>query len=60
MSNSSFSWWGSFLNKNIDKKVLVPSVWFGPMGEQNFNDIYEENWNKINVIYKNNKLVYEN
>jgi hypothetical protein len=58
MSNSSFSWWGSFLNKNIDKKVLVPSVWFGPMGEQNFNDIYEENWNKINVIYENNKLIY--
>jgi signal peptidase I len=60
MSNSSFSWWGSFLNKNEDKKVFVPSIWFGPMGEQNFNDIYEKNWNKINVIYKNNKLVYEN
>jgi hypothetical protein len=60
MSNSSFSWWGSFLNKNEDKKVFVPSIWFGPMGEQNFNDIYEGNWNKINVIYKNNKLVYEN
>lgn len=59
MSNSSFSWWGSFLNKHKDKKVFVPSMWFGPMGEQNYNDIYEQNWNRINVNFKNQKLVYE-
>jgi hypothetical protein len=49
MSNSSFSWWGSYLNKNEDKKIFTPSLWFGPKGEKNFEDIYEIGWVKINV-----------
>jgi hypothetical protein len=53
MSNSSFSWWGSYLNKNINKKIYCPSVWFGPKGEKNFNDIYEDEWIRINVDYNN-------
>ncbi len=57
MSNSSFSWWGSYLNTNNDKKVFVPSVWFGPKGENNYKDIYEDNWNKIKVFYKLGKLI---
>jgi len=58
MSNSSFSWWGSYLNKNKNKKVFVPSIWFGPNGEKNFDDIYEPEWEKINVLYNNGKLIY--
>jgi len=57
MSNSSFSWWGSYLNKNKNKKVCVPSIWFGPNGEQNYKDIYESKWDKINVIYDNGFLI---
>jgi hypothetical protein len=57
MSNSSFSWWGSYLNDNPKKKVFVPSIWFGPGGEKNFQDVYEEDWEKINVYYKNGKLL---
>jgi hypothetical protein len=56
MSNSSFSWWGSFLNQHKDKKVFAPSVWFGPMGEKNYHDIYENNWEIINTKYNNNKI----
>jgi len=56
MSNSSFSWWGSYLNKNGNQKVLVPSIWFGPGGEKNYDDIYEKNWEKIEVIYENGSL----
>lgn len=58
MSNSSFSWWGSYLNKNINKQVYVPSIWFGPNGEKNYQDIYEDGWIKINVKYDNGKLIY--
>ena len=59
MSNSSFSWWGSYLNKNKDKRIFVPSLWFGPKGEKNFDDVYEPEWEKINVLYNNGKLIYE-
>ena len=58
MSNSSFSWWGSYLNTNNDKKVFVPSVWFGPKGENNYQSIYENDWKKIKVKYENNKLIF--
>ena len=43
MSNSSFSWWGSFLSEK-GGKVIAPSKWFGPKGEKNFNDIYRKNF----------------
>lgn len=55
LSNSSFSWWGSFLN-NKNPKVLVPSLWFGPNGPQPFNNIYEPSWEKVSVVYDNGFL----
>lgn len=29
ISNSSFSWWAAYLNRNSDKKIFAPSNWFG-------------------------------
>ena len=57
ISNSTFSWWSAFLNKNENKKVLCPSMWFGPKGFKDYNNIYVDGWIKVNVNYDNGLLV---
>lgn len=54
--NSTFSWWGSFLNTNPNKKIIAPSIWFGPRGPQNYKDIYEKNWTVLEVKYEDGWL----
>jgi hypothetical protein len=38
-SNSSFSWWGSYLNTNPDKIVIMPRQW---MANSNIFDVWPE------------------
>lgn len=47
IANSSFSWWGAWLNRNVDKKVIAPKRWFGPQSVINESDIIPQNWIKI-------------
>jgi len=48
--NSSFSWWGAWLNRNNNKRVIAPKNWFGPKGIRkgyNCKDIIPENWIRV-------------
>lgn len=47
IANSSFSWWGAWLNNNTDKIVIAPKKWFGEYTNLNEKDIIPNKWLKI-------------
>ncbi len=47
VANSSFSWWGAWLNVNPDKIVITPSRWFNNT-KYDTTDIIPHSWYKIN------------
>jgi hypothetical protein len=49
MANSSFSWWGAYLNENLDKIVCYPSLYYTKNFNKNVKDLFPDSWIKINV-----------
>jgi len=47
IANSSFSWWGAWLNNNKDKVVLAPEIW---MNKIMVNNPICDTWKRISVI----------
>lgn len=43
IANSSFSWWGAWLNKNPGKRVIAPRQWFND-NTKNVSDLIPAEW----------------
>lgn len=43
IANSSFSWWGAWLNNNPGKIVIAPKNWFNK-GPKDTYDLYPDDW----------------
>ncbi len=50
IANSTFSWWGAYLNSNPDKIVCYPETWFGPKAQHDTLDLFPEDWIKVPCI----------
>jgi hypothetical protein len=44
ITNSSFSWWAAYLNRNPEKRVIAPPEWFAPTYVRDTSDLIPEGW----------------
>lgn len=47
IANSSFSWWGAWLNPKEGKSVIAPDKWFGKAIPHNTKDLIPKEWKKM-------------
>ena len=53
ISNSSFSWWGAYLSRNLNKVVIAPETWFGPRFNGEWKNMYCKDWYILPTYYNN-------
>jgi len=49
LANSSFSWWGGWLNQNPEKIIIAPNKWFSDCSKLNYKSVVPRDWVKISV-----------
>ena len=47
IANSTFSWWGAFLNNSSNKIVTYPDKWFGENIKKDVSDLFPYEWKCI-------------
>jgi hypothetical protein len=45
--NSTFSWWGAYLNETPNTQIIAPNVWFGSAYKYDTSTIIPQNWTKL-------------
>lgn len=47
LANSTFSWWGAWLNPNPNKIIIAPKQWFNDKTMNSTNDIVPRDWIRL-------------